>query len=280
MNRLRRTSAALVILSFLALGLPSMAAPADVDSLNADHDEDLHSGDERRVSTEEEALLQYYGALPDPEAWTQDSVTGLHYRRTTAEEHGLNEWRTSTFLIQAHDLSAAGTGADSVQLLLPIGDVAIPVTFTLASAHEATFHPTPVTHLGAPPTNPIPHDGNEAVTTNVFVYETGVSNALPGGLTGTLRAGEAGGLFARVFVNHLSAEVLGPEDWWHVSNVPAADGGAVEGPFALVTLSPGLPPVSPGQVIGDVGIFLVTSYNSATMGEMQWCTRNIINHYF
>lgn len=239
MNILRRTGATIVVLSFLALGFPPMATPADVDAVSADHDEGLQTGDERRVSTEQEALLQYYGALPDPEAWTQDPVTGLYYRHTTAEEHDLNEWRTSTFLVQAHDLSAAGTGADSVQLLLPIDDAAIPITFTLASSREATFHSTHVTHLGTPPTNPVPHDGNEAVTTNVFVYETEeASDALPGEPTGTLRTVEASGLFARVLVNHLSAEVLGPEDWWHVSSIPAADGAAVEGPFALVTLSP------------------------------------------
>lgn len=279
MNILRRTGAAIVVFSFLALGLPPMAAPADLGPLNVDHEEGPHTDDERRISVEQEALLGYYGALPDPEAWSQDAASGLYYRRTTAEEHQLNEWRTSSFLVQARDMSAAGTGASNVQLLVPIGDTAIPVTFTLESSHETTFHSTHVTHLGAPPANPVPHDGNEAVTMDVFVYETeATSDALPGKPTGTLRTTAAGGLFARVFVSHLSAEVLGPEDWWHVSDVPAPDGGAVEGPLALVMVSPSLPPLSaPAIPGGDVGIFTVTTYKSATMGEMQWCTRNISN---
>lgn len=248
---------------------PSQATlPEEEDPLN-----------ERGMTPEWTRLHATYAALPDPAVWQEDPTTGELFRRTTKAEQAANEWAPSTFLVTTRGLDGAIAGESSVTLVVPVAEVAaVSVELPLVSIDEREFAETPVNGRGSP--IPDPTAPSSSITrTNVHYYELTDED---GAIIALVRAVSSGGFFARASLGGVSAEMLGHEKWWTIDSVPTSTGQEVDAHVALVTLVPTyVPPpaalLSESEADSGFSVMTVTSYNSATMGEMQWCVRNTAN---
>lgn len=182
------------------------------------------------------ALRDTFASLPDPEAWSQEATSELHYRRATSEELTSNEWRSGTFLVESGELRDLKEGPETATILVPLTDgTAIPIPIeradTETDSRHAVSHAGPKDEAKAPP---------RVSTTTFYDYEEDQDRLETDKIRVDLKADDDGGYYGEVTTSEITAVIESNEDWWHLENIPTGDAERAppSSSLTLVTLSP------------------------------------------
>ena len=107
--------------ALLLLGTATAPANAQLESIFINSFEiDRHCGSASTFPCDR--VPPEFQDLADPQVWNIDGETGVLFRRTTARERRINNWKPGTFLLGRSGLRDTAAGARRAHVLVPLGD--------------------------------------------------------------------------------------------------------------------------------------------------------------